>query len=303
MIVSQLEVNFTRLLARCEGMAAEKKFSDWRLDKYLAALDEWLVQLSNIPLNAAAAAAVGSDAAANAAASQQIARPPPDVIAAYKKKVEFLRNLAATENLTKAGAKAVASSQLLGGGQAGPTRASVADPTVGKTSELQLAAKGRLDRDLRDELFGESGGEGGGGGGDDKRDGREGKTAEEQPGKRKADGKADQRTGMTTEDMDQVMQHHKNAQEKIAEEMLSMARSLKETTSAAGRVVRDDTRRIQASSRLADKNLDKLETQSKRLEAHVKKCCDWWVWISLLAVCFTFIMMILFMKLFKKRTF
>ena len=92
-------------------------------------------------------------------------------------------------------------------------------------------------------------------------------------------------------------------QEKIAEEMLSMARSLKETTSAAGRVVRDDTRRIQASSRLADKNLDKLETQSKRLEAHVKKCCDWWVWISLLAVCFTFIMMILFMKLFKKRTF
>ena len=93
-----------------------------------------------------------------------------------------------------------------------------------------------------------------------------------------------------------------STQEKIAEEMLSMARSLKESTSAAGQVVRDDTRRIQASSRLADRNLDKLETQSKRLEAHVKKCCDWWVWISLLCVCVTFIMMVLFMKLFKKKS-
>lgn len=287
MAVSQLEVNFTRLLARCEGMAAEKKFSDWRLDKYLDALDDWLVQLSNIPLPTEPTEGGGGGGG--------VIRPPPDVITAYKKKVEFLRNLATTEKLTKAGDKAFATGQLLGGGQTGPTQASIADKTVGKTSELQLAAQGRLDHDLREELFGEGEKEG-------KERGEEKKDEDGENAKGK-DNKADKRAGMTTEDLDQVMQHHKSAQEKIAEEMLSMARSLKESTSAAGQVVRDDTRRIQASTRLADKNFDKLETQSKRLEAHVKKCCDWWVWISLLCVCVTFIMMVLFMKLFKKKTF
>jgi len=279
MSVSQLEVNFTRLLARCEGMAAEKKFSDWRMDKYLNALDEWLVQVSNIPL---AASDEGGGGGGGGGGSRVI-RPPPDIIAAYKKKVEFLRNLATTEKLTKVGEKAFASSQLLGGGQTGPTQASIADKNVGKTSELKLAAQGRLDQNLREELFG----------------GEEGGGEEEEKEKEQKNGK---NSGMTTEDLDQVMQHHRNAQEKIAEEMLSMARSLKESTSAAGRVVRDDTRRIQASSRLADKNYDKLESQSKRLEAHVNKFCDWWLWISLLAVCATFIMMVLFMKLFKKSS-
>ena len=190
MAVSQLEVNFTRLLARCEGMAAEKKFSDWRLDKYLDSLDDWLVQLSNIPLPTAGGAA-------ESASGGGVIRPPPDMIAAYKKKVEFLRNLASTEKLTKAGDKALASGQLLGAGQTGPTQATVADRTVGKTSELQLAAQGRLDQDLREELFGDA------------------KKEEEKQlvgGKDEKDAKSDKRPGMTTEDLDQVMQHHKHAQ-------------------------------------------------------------------------------------------
>lgn len=208
-----------------------------------------------------------------------------ELIASYKKKIEFLKNLTATEKLTKAGAKALTSSQLLGVGQMGPTQATTADKSVGKTSELQLAAKGRLDTNLRDELFGD-------------------KKVEDEIGPAQSkETKKETKSGMTSEDFDQVVQHHKQTQERIAEEMLSMARSLKESTSAAGKVVREDTRRIQASSRLADSNLEKLETQSKRLEAHVKKCCDWGLWIALLAVCVTFIMMIGFMKLSKKRTF
>ena len=91
MSVSQLEVNFTRLLARCEGMAADKKFNDWRMDKYLSALDEWLVQLSNIPLS--------GGGGGGGRGGGHVIRPPPDVIAAYKKKVEFLRNLATTEKV------------------------------------------------------------------------------------------------------------------------------------------------------------------------------------------------------------
>ena len=195
MSVSQLEVNFTRLLARCEGMAAEKKFSDWRMDKYLNALDEWLVQLSNIPLAAPADGKSGGG-------GRHVIRPPPDVITAYKKKVEFLRNLATTEKLTKAGERAFASSQLLGGGQTGPTQASIADKNVGKTSELKLAAQGRLDQDLREELFGAEEG-----GGEEKN-----KDKGDEDKKKGNETKSGKNAGMTTEDMDQVMQHHRSAQ-------------------------------------------------------------------------------------------
>ena len=197
MAVSQLEVNFTRLLARCEGMAAEKKFSDWRLDKYLDALDDWLVQLSNIPLP--------PDAGDGNTGANGVIRPPPDVITAYKKKVEFLRNLSATEKLTKAGDKALATGQLLGGGQTGPTQATVADKSVGKTSELQLAAQGRLDQDLREELFGDANRP------ESKKEDHE-KANENTKAK---ESQNEKRGGMTTEDMDQVMQHHKNAQVRV----------------------------------------------------------------------------------------
>jgi SNARE protein 1 len=181
MAVSQLEVNFTRLLARCEGMAADKKFLDWRLDKYLIALDEMLVQLSNIPPS-----------------NSTVTRPPPDMIAAYKKKVDFLKNLLTTEKLTNAGEKAVLSSQLLGGSHTGPLQATAADQTLGKTTELQLAAKARVTHELREELLGN-------------RSEQSDTDSKPDEGETKS-GASLEKSGMTSEDLDQVMQHHRNAQ-------------------------------------------------------------------------------------------
>lgn len=43
------------------------------------------------------------------------------------------------------------------------------------------------------------------------------------------------------EDMNETMKHHANLQEKIAEEMLSLTRNLKEQTVIANRIIRNDT--------------------------------------------------------------
>lgn len=44
-----------------------------------------------------------------------------------------------------------------------------------------------------------------------------------------------------SDDMNQTMKHHANVQEKIAEDMLALTRSLKEQTEIANRIIRKDT--------------------------------------------------------------
>jgi len=50
------------------------------------------------------------------------------------------------------------------------------------------------------------------------------------------------RTQSTEEDIDTVLKHHNEVQEKLAEEMVHLARNLKENARAAGRVVQEDTK-------------------------------------------------------------
>ena len=59
--------------------------------------------------------------------------------------------------------------------------------------------------------------------------------------------------------------------------------------------------RLMDSNKLADINKDKLKIESGRLEEHVNKSCNWWIWIMLAAVCITFVWMVVFMRLFPKR--
>jgi SNARE protein 1 len=52
--------------------------------------------------------------------------------------------------------------------------------------------------------------------------------------------------------------------------------------------------------RQADVNFDKLKTESERLEQHTKKAVNWFLWIMLFLVSFTFISMILFIRIFPR---
>ena len=41
---TKTEINFVRLLGRCEAMAAEKKFDEWRLEKVIILPIYWIQQ-------------------------------------------------------------------------------------------------------------------------------------------------------------------------------------------------------------------------------------------------------------------
>lgn len=51
---------------------------------------------------------------------------------------------------------------------------------------------------------------------------------------------------------------------------------------------------------MADQSFEKLKDESDRLEQHAKKSVDWLLWIMLIVVCFIFISMILFIRIFPK---
>lgn len=57
---------------------------------------------------------------------------------------------------------------------------------------------------------------------------------------------------------------------------------------------------LSQSMRQADMNFEKLKTESERLEQHAKKSVNWPLWLMLILVSFTFISMILFIRIFPR---
>ena len=93
-------------------------------------------------------------------------------------------------------------------------------------------------------------------------------------------------------------------QEKIAEEMILLTRSLKEQSSVAGDIIRKDNIKLEASSSMADSNLDKLKVETERVgEFSARGNCRRWIWLMMVLVMFTFIGMVLKMRLFSKKVY
>uniref|UniRef100_A0A672Q8A1 Vesicle transport protein USE1 n=1 Tax=Sinocyclocheilus grahami TaxID=75366 RepID=A0A672Q8A1_SINGR len=101
-------------------------------------------------------------------------------------------------------------------------------------------------------------------------------------------------------ELDAILQHHNNLQEKLADDMLNLARNLKNNTLAAQNIIKQDNQTLTQSMRQADMNFEKLKTESERLEQHAKKSVNWFLWLMLIVVSFTFISMILFIRLFPR---
>ncbi|NXC30103.1 USE1 protein, partial [Campylorhamphus procurvoides] len=256
MAATRLELNMVRLLSRCEAMAAERRDpAEWRLEKYVAALEEMLRELK-----------------------KQASKPAPELLNEYSRKVDFLKGLLEAEKLSSSTEKALAN-QFLAPGRT-PTTAKERTPA---TKTVHLQAKARCTGQMRSELLGTVGlvllllcwcfplslG---------------------LPSDEK----------QSAVELDAVLQHHQDMQEKLAEEMLSLARSLKNNTLAAQNVIKQDNQTLSHSLRMADQNFEKLKDESDRLEQHAKKSVNWLLWIMLIVVCFIFISMILFIRIFPK---
>ncbi|XP_061211879.1 vesicle transport protein USE1 [Neopsephotus bourkii] len=249
MAATRLELNLMRLLSRCEALAAERRDpEEWRLEKYVAALEDMLRELK-----------------------QQSSKPAPELLNEYSRKVDFLKGLLEAEKLPSSTEKALAN-QFLAPGRT-PTTTKERTPA---TKRVHLQTKARCTGKMRSELL-----------------------DSEELNIRKRKGLVSDEKQSAVE-LDAMLQHHQDMQEKLAEEMLSLARSLKNNTLAAQNVIKQDNQTLSHSLRMADQNFEKLKDESDRLEQHAKKSVNWLLWIMLIVVCFIFIGMILFIRIFPK---
>uniref|UniRef100_A0A8C9ANP2 Vesicle transport protein USE1 n=1 Tax=Prolemur simus TaxID=1328070 RepID=A0A8C9ANP2_PROSS len=253
MVASRLELNLVRLLCRCEAMAAEKRDpEEWRLEKYVGALEDMLQALK-----------------------AQASKPASEVISEYSRKVDFLKGMLQAEKLTSSSEKALAN-QLLAPGRV-PTTARERVPA---TKTVHLQSRARYASEMRSELLGTPALD-----------------------VRKRAGVAGPRPGdekQSAAELDFVLQRHQDLQEKLAEEMLGLARSLKTNTLAAQSIIKKDNQTLSHSLKMADQSLEKLKTESERLEQHTQKSVNWLLWAMLIIVCFIFISMILFIRIMPK---
>uniref|UniRef100_A0A3Q0RIW4 Vesicle transport protein USE1 n=1 Tax=Amphilophus citrinellus TaxID=61819 RepID=A0A3Q0RIW4_AMPCI len=248
-MASRLEINFVRLLSRCESLASEKRGeTEWRLEKYVGALEEMLVALRKNP-----------------------SKPTPEVLTEYTRKVNFLKGILEAEKLSSPTEKALAN-QFLAPGRT-PT---IANERMPATKTVHIQTKARCTGEMRDELLGTVG--------------HLLSLHRCLP--------LDER--QSAAELDAVLQHHHNLQEKLAEDMLNLARNLKNNTLAAQNIIKQDNQTLSQSMRQADMNFEKLKTESERLEQHTKKSVNWLLWLMLILVSFTFISMILFIRIFPR---
>ncbi|NXP52536.1 USE1 protein, partial [Heliornis fulica] len=259
MAATRLELNLMRLLSRCEALAAERRDpGEWRLEKYVAALEDMLRELK-----------------------KQASKPAPELLNEYSRKVDFLKGLLEAEKLTSSTEKALAN-QFLAPGRT-PTTTKERTPA---TKTVHLQTKARCTGKMRSELLGT--------------------VCFSAAASFLLIYRLPHVVGLVSDEkqsaveLDAVLQHHQDMQEKLAEEMLSLARSLKNNTLAAQNVIKQDNQTLSHSLRMADQNFEKLKDESDRLEQHAKKSVNWLLWIMLIVVCFIFISMILFIRIFPK---
>ncbi|KAF9797842.1 hypothetical protein SFRURICE_001445 [Spodoptera frugiperda] len=103
------------------------------------------------------------------------------------------------------------------------------------------------------------------------------------------------------EDLDSLLKYHQNMQEKVAENMVLLTKSLKEQSQIASTIIKGDTEALKKSSELTDRNISSLKVESDRLQEHSKSAWKCWLWIMLAIVMAIFINMVLFMKVMKKK--
>ncbi|CAO1426393.1 unnamed protein product [Diamesa hyperborea] len=104
------------------------------------------------------------------------------------------------------------------------------------------------------------------------------------------------------ESSENMEKYYSNIQEKLADEMLSLTRNLKEQTLTANKILKRDTETVGKSSNLANQNAGSLQNESKKLDEHSKKACKCWMWLMIGLVMAIFIGMVLFMKIMKKKS-
>ncbi|XP_076645180.1 vesicle transport protein Use1 [Halictus rubicundus] len=124
-LMTREEINIRRLLARCELMAKDDPHKDWKLEKYILALDDMIKQLQTLP-----------------------SKPSKDVMMDYNKRIDFLKGLVNTAKLTNP-VDRVAAVQMLS--KSSTTFNDLLSSNL--TTQIHQKTTAKYNRELRAELF------------------------------------------------------------------------------------------------------------------------------------------------------
>ncbi|XP_053971659.1 vesicle transport protein USE1 [Hylaeus volcanicus] len=124
-LMSREEINVRRLLARCELMAKDDPHKDWKLEKYILALDDMIKQLQTLPN-----------------------KPSKDTLMSYITRIDFLKGLINTTKLTNPVDRVVAVQML---SKNSVTFNDSLSPNI--TTQIHQKTSAKYNRELRNELF------------------------------------------------------------------------------------------------------------------------------------------------------
>lgn len=91
------------------------------------------------------------------------------------------------------------------------------------------------------------------------------------------------------QDFDGVISNQQQTQEEITNNLLTMAKTMKEQTMSANSIIRQDLITLEKANILAEENQTNLQTQTQKLQERSGFCTRCWVWLFLLLVCMSFI--------------
>ncbi|KAF7993817.1 hypothetical protein HCN44_011086 [Aphidius gifuensis] len=130
--MSRLEVNVRRLLAKCELMAKEDVSENWRLEKYVLALDELVKKLND----------------------DLIDKPAKDTISEYIKRTKFLKGIIETAKLSSP-IERIAATQMLSKTSSSSLSSISNDNnnTSSITTQIHQKTSAKYNKELRAELF------------------------------------------------------------------------------------------------------------------------------------------------------
>ncbi|XP_023299790.2 vesicle transport protein USE1 [Lucilia cuprina] len=107
--------------------------------------------------------------------------------------------------------------------------------------------------------------------------------------------------GSGSGEQSEAVKYIRENQEMITEHMLSLTRNLREQTETANRIIKKDTEMVSRSAGMADRNIGALNKETEKLEDHSRNAWKCWMWLMIVFVIVTFIVMVLFMKIVKKK--
>lgn len=257
----KVEINLQRLLMHCETMATDAQQNETKVNWRLAKYLK-LAEKEVWQLEQNKTKTTSDDAISN-----------------FKRKITFLKDIVKADETDNPLEKILVCQHLLPSSVISSNGFKNVENEL-KTKELHLQLKGKFQKDLRKDLL-------------DQVDSRHPRSVKNEKSKKNKN--------HTEKNIDDIIKQHHDMQEKVAEEMIRMAQSMKQNSLRSREIIKKDQQELTRSKNLVVQNLHKLKIESERLEEMNNRKCSWSIWLMLGIVCIVFINMIIFIKFFPKK--